>query len=47
MTGAFPPKAVAANEGKTVMLLGVRFGYKVVSEDSAGRLAVWRQALTS
>ena len=40
MTGAFPPKVVAAGEGKTVMLFGVRFGYKVVSEDSAGRLAV-------
>jgi quercetin dioxygenase-like cupin family protein len=40
MTGVFPPKAVAAGEGRTVMLFGVRFGYKVVSGDSAGRLAV-------
>jgi quercetin dioxygenase-like cupin family protein len=40
MTEAFPPKVVAPGEGKTVMLFGVRFGYKVVSEDSAGRLAV-------
>ena len=40
MSGAFPPKLVAAGEGKTVMLFGVRFGYKVVSGDSGGRLAV-------
>lgn len=40
MSGAFPPKVVAAGEGKTVMLFGVRFGYKVVSGDSGGRLAV-------
>ena len=39
MSGAFPPKVVAAGEGKTVMLFGVRFGYKVVSGDSGGRLA--------
>jgi len=38
--GAFPPKVVGAGEGKTVMLFGVRFGYKVVSGDSGGRLAV-------
>jgi hypothetical protein len=31
---------VAPGEGKTVMLFGVRFGYKVVSADSGGRLAV-------
>ena len=40
MSGTFPPKVVAAGEGKTVMLFGVRFGYKVVSGDSGGRLAV-------
>jgi len=40
MTGTFPPKVVAPGEGKTVMLFGVRFGYKVVSADSGGRLAV-------
>ena len=40
MTEAFLPKVVAPGEGKTVMLFGVRFGYKVVSEDSAARLAV-------
>jgi quercetin dioxygenase-like cupin family protein len=37
---AFPPKVVGAGEGKTVMLFGVRFGYKVVSGDSGGRLAI-------
>ena len=40
MTAGIPPKVVAAGEGKTVMLFGVRFGYKVVSGDSGGRLAV-------
>ena len=40
MSGAFPPKLVGAGGGKTVMLFGVRFGYKVVSGDSGGRLAV-------
>src|SRR6266567_925535 len=40
VSGAFAPKVVAAGEGKTVMLFGVRFGYKVVSGDSGGRLAV-------
>jgi quercetin dioxygenase-like cupin family protein len=40
VTGTFPPKVVAPGEGKTVMLFGVRFGYKVVSADSGGRLAV-------
>ena len=29
MTGAFPPRVVAAGQGKTVMLFGVRFGYGV------------------
>src|SRR4029077_5482480 len=38
--GAFPPTVVAADEGKTVMQFGVRFGDKVVSGDSGGRLAV-------
>ena len=40
MSGAFPPKLVGAGGGTTVMLFGVRFGYKVVSGDSGGRLAV-------
>src|SRR6516162_9674509 len=40
MTGAFSPKVVAPGEGTTVKLFGVRFGYKVVSADSGGALAV-------
>ena len=40
MSRAFPPKVVGAGGGKTVMLFGVRFGYKVVSGDSGGRLAI-------
>ena len=40
MTGAFGPKVVAPGEGTTVKLFGVRFGYKVVSADSGGALAV-------
>jgi len=36
----FSPKLVAPDEGKTVMLFGVRFNYKVVSADSGGSLAV-------
>jgi quercetin dioxygenase-like cupin family protein len=40
MAGAFPPKLVTPGEGKTVMLFGVRFSYKVVSADAGGRLAV-------
>ncbi len=40
MAGAFPPKLVTPDEGKTVMLFGVRFSYKVVSGDSGGSLAV-------
>ena|SRR6266568_7936739 len=40
MTSAFSPKMVAPAEGKTVMLFGVRFTYKVVSTDSGGSLAV-------
>jgi quercetin dioxygenase-like cupin family protein len=40
MTEAFTPKLVAPGEGKTVMLFGVRFSYKVVSADSGGSLAV-------
>jgi quercetin dioxygenase-like cupin family protein len=39
MTG-FIPKLVAPGDGKVVMLFGVRFSYKVVSEDSGGSLAV-------
>src|SRR5262245_61322900 len=40
MAEAFTPKLVAPGEGKTVMLFGVRFSYKVVSADSGGSLAV-------
>ena len=40
MTGAFTPKLVAPGEGKTVMLSGVRFSYKVVSAESGGSLAL-------
>jgi quercetin dioxygenase-like cupin family protein len=40
MTEAFSAKLVAPGEGKTVMLFGVRFGYKVVSADCGGSLAV-------
>jgi quercetin dioxygenase-like cupin family protein len=36
----FSPKAIGAGEGKTVMLFGVRFSYKVESADSGGTLAV-------
>jgi quercetin dioxygenase-like cupin family protein len=36
----FSPKVVAPGEGKTVMLFGVRFSYKVESADCAGKLAV-------
>ena len=36
----FSPKIVAPGEGKTVMLFGVRFSYKVESADSGGTLAV-------
>jgi quercetin dioxygenase-like cupin family protein len=34
------PKLVAPGEGKTVMLYGVRFDYKVVTADSGGGLAM-------
>lgn len=40
MTPPFSPKLIAAGEGKSVALFGVRFRYKVESADSAGRLAV-------
>jgi quercetin dioxygenase-like cupin family protein len=40
MTGAFSPKVVAPGGGATVKLFGVRFTYKVVSEDCGGTLAV-------
>ncbi len=39
MSPSFSPKLVAPGEGKTVMLFGVRFSYKVVSTDSGGSLA--------
>jgi len=34
------PKLVAPGEGKSVMLYGVRFSYKVVTADSGGTLAL-------
>jgi quercetin dioxygenase-like cupin family protein len=34
------PKLVAPEDGKTVMLFGVRFTYKVVTADSGGTLAL-------
>jgi quercetin dioxygenase-like cupin family protein len=40
VTETFSPKLVAPDEGKTVMLFGVRFSYKVVSADCGGTLAV-------
>ena len=40
ITSPFSPKVVAPGEGKTVMLFGVRFSYKIESHDSAGKLAV-------
>jgi quercetin dioxygenase-like cupin family protein len=40
MTAVFSPKMVAPGEGKTVMLFGVRFSYKVESADCGGSLAV-------
>ncbi len=40
MTGAFSPRVVAAGAGATVKLFGVRFTYKVVSDDCGGTLAV-------
>jgi len=40
MAGAFTPKLVTPEEGKTVKLFGVQFSYKVVSADSGGSLAV-------
>ena len=40
MTTAFSPRMVAPGEGKTVMLFGVRFSYKVESAHSGGSLTV-------
>lgn len=40
MAPPFSPKLIAAGEGKSVALFGVRFRYKVASADSAGGLAV-------
>jgi len=40
MAAIFSPRMVAPGEGKTVMLFGVRFSYKVESGDSGGSLAV-------
>jgi uncharacterized cupin superfamily protein len=39
MTRAFSPKMVAPGQGKTVLLFGVRFGYKIVSDDCGASLA--------
>ena len=39
MTTEFGPKVVAPAEGKTVALFGVRFGYKLVGDDTGGNLA--------
>ena len=36
----FSPKVIAPGEGKTVMLFGVRFSYKVETAHSGGTLAV-------
>jgi quercetin dioxygenase-like cupin family protein len=40
VTETFAPKLIAPGEGRTIVLFGVRFSYKVVSADSGGRLAV-------
>src|SRR5262249_38603213 len=40
MAAVVSPKMVAPGEGKTVMLFGVRFSYKVASGDCGGSLAV-------
>ena len=40
MTTAFSPRMIGPGEGKTVMLFGVRFSYKVESADCGGSLAV-------
>ncbi len=40
MSTAPSPKLVAPGEGKTVMLYGVRFDYKVESADTGGGLAL-------
>jgi quercetin dioxygenase-like cupin family protein len=40
LTSPFSPKVIAPGEGKTVMLFGVRFHYKVETADSGGTLAV-------
>ena len=42
MAGAFTPKLVTPEEGKTVKLFGVQFSYKVVSADSGGAWRSWR-----
>jgi quercetin dioxygenase-like cupin family protein len=40
MTERLRPKVIGPGEGKTVMLFGVQFCYKVESADSGGSLAV-------
>jgi quercetin dioxygenase-like cupin family protein len=40
MTPTFGPKLVPPGDGKVVMLFGVRFCYKVISDDSGGSLAL-------
>jgi quercetin dioxygenase-like cupin family protein len=36
----FSPKVIAPEEGKTIMLFGIRFSYKVETADCGGTLAV-------
>jgi hypothetical protein len=40
MSTAPTPKLVEPGHGKTIMLFGVRFDYRVTSADSGGALAV-------
>jgi quercetin dioxygenase-like cupin family protein len=40
MTGVSVPRRVAAGDGRTVQLFGVRFEYKIESADSGGSLCV-------
>ena len=39
MSTAFAPKLVAPDDGRTVMLFGVRFDYKIESADTGGTVA--------
>jgi quercetin dioxygenase-like cupin family protein len=40
MSAVLNPKLIAPEDGKTIKLFGVRFGYKVESTDSGGQLAM-------